>query len=519
MVSILGVPPLLHIACFCAIVAIAPQESRNPTQEVEVCDSVILAGTRRSIADLMAAQAAGPGAGVGFSSTYVGSVWTEGHYMRPGARTEEPYRLGIDRRQDGELLVREIRGPAQRARTSSTRLSGGRVSERAEDSEPFEERSGDEARLGVLAATRWFPATLVDAALASRPTCRPGPSLESKSGTLRPVTFVDASARACTLLLDEGGQIVKAETLSAHPRLGDVCEWTRFDDYERIDGAVIPRRIRRFVAESSVTFEYVLELASFRRTETVTTDSAGPATRPSPSSGFEFVELAPSLFAIEIAAADGRALVIERDKDLVLLEAPSGDDVTTALLKELAEKFPSKPVAIVACGHHHPGPTGGLRAVAAAGAVVVVPQALEAHYRLQLARPVTLGGPAVAGPAAPKFEFFERETSIEAGANTVRLINIETKSAHTEHYVVFYFPGSGILFEGDLGWFPADGAPRLTQRMRGLAEVLKALDIVPKIIVQSWPVRNARRQAPWSTIQSLLDAAPAPAPASRPEPR
>jgi len=282
----------------------------------------------------------------------------------------------------------------------------------------------------------------------------------------------------------------------------------------------------------------VLELASFRKIETTeattttgttatsgttaapksaTTDSEAPATRPSSSSGFEFVELAPSLFAIEIAAADGRALVIERDKDLVLLEAPSGDDVTTALLKELAEKFPSKPVAIVACGHHHPGPTGGLRAVAAAGAVVVVPQALEAHYRLQLARPVTLGGPAVAGPAAPTFTFFERETSIDAGANTVRLIDIETKSAHTEHYVVFYFPGSGVLFEGDLGWFPADGAPRLTQRLRGLAEALKSLDIVPKIIVQSWPVRKARRQVPWSTIQSLLDTDPAPA--SRPEPR
>ncbi len=518
---------MLHVACFCVVVAISPQDTRKAPQQIEVCDSVVLAGTRQASADLQGAQAAGPGSGTSYSATYVGSIWTEGHYMHPGARSEDAFRLVIERRSDGDLYLRETRGPTNQKSAMTTRLAGGTVSQRSTELSPFVDLAGEDAKQGLDDATRWFPATLLEAALASRPTCRPGPTLATKSGPLRPVTFVDGSARPCTVLLDADERVARVETLSAHPRLGDVCEWTRFDDYEQVDGAMIPRGISRFVVSADATYEYVLALASFRKiasagsaTEGRLTDAASDDRRtgpPKPSAGFEFVDLAPSLFAVEIAAADARALVIEREKDLVLLEAPSGDDVTSDLLQALAERFPSKPVGIVACGHHHPSPSGGLRAVAAAGAVVIVPKALEAHYRLQFARPVSLGGPAVAGPTTPKFEFFERETIIEAGDNSVRLLDIESRSAHTEHYVVFYFPKSGVLFEGDLGWFPADGAPRLTARIRGLAEALKALKVTPQTIIQSWPVRRARRQTPWSTIQSLLDAASAPA--SRPEAR
>src|SRR4029079_11554274 len=116
--------------------------------------------------------------------------------------------------------------------------------------------------------------------------------------------------------------------------------------------AAVPARVVRFDVASSVTFEYELELVSFHdvraspealgMTESRRSDVAGFGARPAPSTGFEVVSLAPGRCSVEIAAVAARVLVIERASDLVLIDAPDGDDVSVALLRALAARFPGK---------------------------------------------------------------------------------------------------------------------------------------------------------------------------------
>jgi hypothetical protein len=383
--------------------------------------------------------------------------------------------------------------------------------------EPFKEIAGTDAGEAAASAMRWLPATALHACLAARASCRASASVELDGITLSPITFTDASACACSLLLDGEGRVARIESLAAHPRLGDVCEWTRFDGYARRGKVVVPARVSRFVVPSSVTLEYDLELASFQDAPPPPASFEIPEARradvpafgrASPASGFELVELAPRLWSVEIAAADTRALVIERESDLVLIDAPDGDDVSVSLLGALAAKFPAKRVSLATFGHHHPSPSGGLRAIAASGATILAPRGLEPHVRWLLARPVTLGGAAVAGPKEPALEWFEGQTRIEAGPNSVTLLDIADRSAHAFHFVVFYFPESGLLFEDDLGWFPEKGNPRWSQRLAGLGQALAEAKIVPKRLVQAWPVKGAKREVPWSEVQATIDAPP-----------
>ena len=65
----------------------------------------------------------------------------------------------------------------------------------------------------------------------------------------------------------------------------------------------------------------------------------------------------------------------------------------------------------------------------------------------------------------------ERETRVEAGANSVILLDIADRSAHAFHYVVFWFPATGILFEDDLGYFPEKLPATAGQRLVGHAEM------------------------------------------------
>ncbi len=145
------------------------------------------------------------------------------------------------------------------------------------------------------------------------------------------------------MLLDERGRVGRVELLAAHARLGDICEWTRFDAYESRADVVIPTRLARFDVAPAVTFEYELELASFHAgppppesvglPESRRADVPSFGARAPVGQGFDCVALAPGLWSVEIAAANARVVVIEREADLMLIDAPDGDDVSIALVR------------------------------------------------------------------------------------------------------------------------------------------------------------------------------------------
>lgn len=491
-----------------------PAAPSTPPGPIDYSSSATIADARSAINILRAADRVHSGPAAACTAVYEGTAAIEGHMMRPGMVRST--RVRFDFAVDGDRLsLKEISGPGG-ARIETTLVLRGRVAQQPAADAPFAECGPTESPAAAADAARWLPGTVVRAALQAAPSCRTGQAVEFEGQTCRTVTFADAAARACTLLIDAKGRVVRIESLAADQRLGDVCNWTRFDGWEERAGEQVPARITRFVVLPGLTIRYDLSLAAFsagevspaafrlppdRGADIPTWDAAEPA-----GAGLEFVAVGPSVWSVEVAAADTRAMVIERAADLVVLDAPDGDEVCTRILAALRERFPGKPVAIVAFGHHHPSPSGGLRAFAAAGATILCPRRLEDHVRAQLSRPTTLGPPAIAGPAEPRLSLFDGGTTIECGEWSVRLINIDERSAHAFSYMVFYFPDIGLIFEDDLGYFPAAGAARVTPRLMGLVDELEALGIRPTRLIQAWPVKGAVREVEWATVAGLVRA-------------
>lgn len=505
------------LSLICAITPLflgQPAAPVAPPEPIDYCRSATIADARSAINTLRAADRVHSGPAAACTAVYEGTAALEGHMMRPGMVRSTPVRFEFA--VDGDRLsLKEISGPGG-ARIETTLVVRGRVAQQPAADAPFAECGPTESPAAAADASRWLPGTVVRAAVKAAPSCRTGPAAEFEGQTCRTVTFADAAGMACTLLIDATDRVVRLESLAADQRLGDVCNWTRFDGWEERGGVQVPERITRFVVLPSVTIRYELSLVEFRVGEASPAAFGLPADRGAdiPSwdaaepagAGLEFVAVGPSVWSVEVAAADTRVMVIERAADLVVLDAPDGDGVCSGIIAALRERFPGKPVALVAFGHHHPSPSGGLRAFAAAGATILCPRRLEDHVRAQLARPTTLGPPAIAGPAEPRLSLFDGDTTIECGDVRVRLISIDERSVHAFSYTVFYFPELGLIFEDDLGYFPAAGAARVNPRLMGLMSELEARGIRPTRLVQAWPVKGAVREVEWAAVAELVCA-------------
>jgi hypothetical protein len=481
------------------------------------CNSVTIPWVRAALQSIEAAEAAHGGGGPTMTFLYEGEVLLEDHLMRPGMTRAIPLQMEfvIDPASDA-MRVREIVRPKESPQVETTLVVHGRVATQPSAAKPFVETASNERAGRISDLSQWLPASIARAARKAAATCRAGAMIEMGGRNVWPITFTDGSGHVLTALVDEAKRVVRVERLEAHQRLGDVCEWTQLDDWTLHGEASVPGRISRFVVRPASTMHVDLRLVSFEAGPVGSDVFAIPealrgevkdwGVAASPTAGMAFVALAPGLWSIEIDEADARVIVIEREADLVVLGAPDGDRVCAGLTAALEDRFPAKPIAVAAFGHHHPSPSGGLRALAATGATIVAPRGLEAYIKQLLARPTTLGAPAVAGRSDAKLELFDGEMTIDAGGNSVRLIDIAERSAHAFHYVVFYFPNTGILFEDDLGYFPLTQAARVGPRLTGLADALTERGVMPTRLIQLWPVKNVLPEVEWSTVEKMIAA-------------
>lgn len=484
---------------------------------VNSCDSVMIASVRE--ARERVARALGLHGGEKARPmvvVYEGTFSHEAHLMKPGQVRTLP--VWMELRLDERSRVAQMRvrvGPTDRAPTETTVFWNDRVARQAGPDKAFAESEGSERTLERAEAGMWQASSVLRQALDAAGTCRVSEAIVADGRTLTPITFTDSASRVWTMLLDGEGRVGRVERVFAHERLGDVCEWTTFEDWREVDGAIVPNKVpykvSRFLVQGSTTQRFDVSLVSVAADGDATNARQLPLDRRGDIaewgvSGIEWVELSPHLWSIEIPSVDCRAVLAEREKDLVLIGPTTGDDTCAALLKEIATRFPTKRVGLVAFGHHHPAASGGLRAIVASGAEIVVPRALEAYVRHMLARSTALGAPAVAGTAEPKLTLFDGDTTLQSLAGEIRLINIAEKSAHTFQYVVFYFPDSGVLFEDDLGYFPTSGATRAGPRLMGLEAELTRRGVTPTRLVQLWPVKDVLREVEWKTVVELVGA-------------
>ena len=198
----------------------------------------------------------------------------------------------------------------------------------------------------------------------------------------------------------------------------------------------------------------------------------------------------PHLHFVALKHTDDRALVVEFDQFLLVAEAPLSSENGELIIREAQKIAPGKPIRYFVAGHHHPHYLGGLRPFVQRGATVLHGPGDGPYVRYLATAPHTLRPDSLQRHPRPlQAEEIQTSKTITDGRFEMQIFCIGAQSAHTNDYLIYYFPSEKLVFEDDLAALPAQGVPRkASARQAGLYRAIRALGLPVETVVQSWPV-------------------------------
>lgn len=245
-----------------------------------------------------------------------------------------------------------------------------------------------------------------------------------------------------TLLLDEQGLVTRIDSVLPEPLLGDVAVRTEFSDYRPRGGLNFPHRIVQrhdgeLVLDVRVRSVEMNEPLQITVPENVRTSGNAPAV--------EFISDGLWL----LAGGTHHSLLVEQAGALVLVEAPLDDERGRALLGAARRLVDNKPVGSVIATHHHLDQTGGLRAVAGAGATVFISREARAWLAAALKRPLARRPDPLLQRAAPlQIEGVEALRVLDDPQRPIELHAVRN-SAHAEGMLMAWLPRERLLVHAE----------------------------------------------------------------------
>lgn len=280
--------------------------------------------------------------------------------------------------------------------------------------------------------------------------------------------------------------------------LGDVTTTFRYLDYAHLGQLAYATRVQVEKTNGKVREEVQLRPATVQPTApTLLTAPADyhllASAEVKPEVRVETYR--PHLHFVELKHTNDRALVVEFAQFLLVAEAPLSSQNGELLIEAAQKLAPGKPIRYFVAGHHHPHYLGGVRPFVQRGATVLVGAGDEAYVRYLAAALHTLRPDSLQRHPRPvQVEEIPLHSSktITDGRVELQLYCIGVQSAHTNDYLLYYFPSEKLLFEDDLASIPQQGPVRkASARQAGLYQAIQDLHLDVETVVQSWPVGTA----------------------------
>ncbi|MCB2410809.1 hypothetical protein [Hymenobacter lucidus] len=216
----------------------------------------------------------------------------------------------------------------------------------------------------------------------------------------------------------------------------------------------------------------------------------------------------PNLHLLNLPHTDDRVLIVEFRDFLVVAEAPLTSENGELIIREARRIAPAKPIKYFVAGHYHPHYLGGVRAFVRQGATILCGPGTADYVRYLATAPRTLQPDSLhQQPRALQVEEVATSKTITDGQFSMQIHCIGPQSAHTNDYLVYYFPTEKLLFEDDLVWIKREGpAKKPSARQAGLYQAVKARQLDVQTVVQSWPVADygVKTIIPFADIEQTM---------------
>jgi glyoxylase-like metal-dependent hydrolase (beta-lactamase superfamily II) len=170
-----------------------------------------------------------------------------------------------------------------------------------------------------------------------------------------------------------------------------------------------------------------------------------------PWAPLEWNEVAPGVY--HAVGYSHHSMVVEFPTFVAVIESPYTEAQALTLVRRIDEEI-DKPIRYVTPTHPHYDHTGGIRALAAVGATVLVAEGHEGELRGIVESPHTnpsdeLARALAGGSEVGAVEVFSGMTVIEEGQRRLELHAVTT-IPHVNPMTLAYVPDAGVLFESDL---------------------------------------------------------------------
>ncbi len=217
-----------------------------------------------------------------------------------------------------------------------------------------------------------------------------------------------------------------------------------------VDAFTVPAALRRNAPAAAPTgqvpYQWILRRLGngfYLDSDALYTDDGG---------SLKLVDIAPNISMVQ--GGSHNTIIVATNTYLVTFDAPADDGMSNKVLEMAAAKYPGKPLKYVVLTHHHIDHTGGLRALSAAGATIVVGKGNGAFFRKMLSAPAGLNLYEIKGKPEPKVIEAGDKWSVNDGGREIDAYALQT--AHATGYLIPYVPDAKLGWVTDL-WNP--GAP------------------------------------------------------------
>lgn len=291
--------------------------------------------------------------------------------------------------------------------------------------------------------------------------------------TVKVVGFTTMEKYRVTGEFDENNILERIITWLPDPVMGDMQYEIRYSDYREIgDGIIFPFRYHahqgdQFLLPTNSARNWMDYRVSEAETNIdvdlpVPDDVAGAEPQPM---NVVATEVADGVW--HMTGSNAHSVAIEFRDFVTVVEAPTSDERSYAVIAEIKRVIPGKPIRYLVTTHHHFDHIGGIRNYVAEGATIVTHELNEVFFnQVVFATQSRVLNPdrlhlypfATTGPAPLRLETMTDRHAISDGERTLMLFHLDNID-HAATMLISYLPTEGIIIHADNYSPVAAGAP------------------------------------------------------------
>lgn len=256
--------------------------------------------------------------------------------------------------------------------------------------------------------------------------------------------------------INDQSLVEKVETWIDNPVLGDMPVESTYSDYRDFSGVKFPAHIIQRQGGHPVLDLTVDEVKANAPVEISVPEAVRQASGPPPVK-VDAQELAEGVYFL--AGGSHNSVAVEFKDYVVMVEGPLNQERSLAVMAETRRLFPGKPIRYLVNTHHHFDHSGGVRAYAAQGAIVITNEINRQFFEQMFRAPHTLNPDEFSsGKRQPKLETMGDTRTITDGTRRLEIYHIRG-NAHNDGILMAYLPAEKILIEADVFTPAAPSAP------------------------------------------------------------